>query len=215
MTHRTPKLVTAKDLLDHLDFEDEGWTVLIAKPRRTLRQSTQTAIAQLELSLSPSGLSKFAPESGRELAELLSASKPGSAAVVDLGLLPDFELEILDQLRNRILGRRVVVITTLDGAERLARHAPHLWAWVGSHVGLLDNTSVLSDPDLDWCERNTEVLKQHPDSFVAVDRDEGVVLAHSEFADEFAKQVSELKDRQKSPRHLFLTHTTRHVRASA
>lgn len=66
--------------------------------------------------------------SAERLMSALLALPPDTAAVVtDLESLPDSDLVTLDRQRNRLLGGPdVVVLTTPEGAARLAHLAPNL-----------------------------------------------------------------------------------------
>jgi hypothetical protein len=68
------------------------------------------------------------------------------------------------------------------------------------------------DPNLDWCQKNIEKLRQFPDSFVAIDIGRGEIVVHSADQDEFIKKLGDLGRDARSV--LFRTHTSQFVTPS-
>jgi hypothetical protein len=65
------------------------------------------------------------------------------------------------------------------------------------------------DPDLAWCEEHLDVLKNYPDSYVAIDTAAGKILAHAREEIKFIEQLKALDASKRKA--LFTTHTSTYL----
>ncbi len=73
---------------------------------------------------------------------------------------------------------------------------------------LPDESEAQVQPHVAWIEKNRDVLRAYPDSFVALDPDEGIVV-HSTDGDEFAAKLAELPAEQQD--RVVLFHSSMYV----
>ncbi len=82
-----------------------------------------------------------APGSSKGFVDELASAHPGIVLLTGVEGLEDAQIQHLDLQRNRLVGvASFVILTTDDGAKRLAQLAPQLWSFVGAKVFQLDRS---------------------------------------------------------------------------